>query len=237
MRKYLFLLLVMLLSLAASAQIVEEGETVNGLKEGNWYEIDAGKNLIRKMIQYHEGKKNGVYIEIDETGALVKKSEFVDDQLNGSTMTWFRGGRLSGKNTYKNGVLDGEQIECYEQGATREIAFYKDGLRDGLTTWFDQSGNRVMSIEYKAGKFEGKQETFYKGGMLKSSKTYKDNIQDGPAVEYYESGAIKSECNYKNGKVSGKVKQYEDKKIEVDPKIPGKEEKESKVMDVKVIKK
>ena len=64
MRKTLFILAAMLLSLVASAQIREEGETRNGLKEGTWYEIDLNKNLIRKVVQYKEGKKDGLYLEI-----------------------------------------------------------------------------------------------------------------------------------------------------------------------------
>ena len=97
MRKTLFILAAMLISMVASAQIREEGETRNGLKEGTWYEIDVNKNLIRKVVQYKEGKKDGLYLEIDETGALVKKCEYTNDQLSGSSYTWYRGGRLSGK--------------------------------------------------------------------------------------------------------------------------------------------
>lgn len=190
---------------------IVEGEVLNGLKEGNWYEIYVDKQLIHRMIQYHNGMKEGVCLEVDETGALLMKSEYVNDQLNGATYSWYRGGRLSHKNTYKDGVLDGEQIECYEQGTNREISQYKAGLRDGLTTWFDQNGNKVMSIEYRKGLFEGEQKTFFKSGQVKSLKLYKDNVQDGPAFEYYESGSLKSEATYKKGKLSGKEKTYEDK--------------------------
>lgn len=239
MRKNLIILAAMMLfSLVAAAQNVEtldvskeadgpysrrvgkylvEGNVQNGLKEGVWYEMDADKRMIHRMIQFEKGKKNGVCIEVDETGALIKKTEYADDLLNGSTYNWYRGGRLAGKASYKRGVLDGEQINCYEQGNTSEIANYKDGLRDGITTWYDQSGNRVMSIEYKEGKFEGVQETYYKTGGIKTSKMFSNNVQDGLSVEYYEGGAVKSECTYKKGK-AGKVKTYEDTKPYVDEK-------------------
>ena len=191
-------------------EVIIEGEVLNGKKVGTWYEMFANKQLIHKVIQYNNGLKDGVCLEIDETGAVLKKSEYVGDKLNGASYNWYRGGRLSGKNTYKNDVLDGEQIQCYEQGNNREIANYKNGLRDGVTSWFDQSGNKVMTIEYKGGVFDGKQETFYKTGGVKTSKTFKNNVQEGVAYEYYEGGSLKSETNYKNGKISGKVKTYKD---------------------------
>lgn len=211
-----------------------EGQVKNGLKEGTWYEIFPDKMLIHRVIQFEKGVMNGLYMEVDETGSLVKKAEYANGKLNGACYTWFRGGRLSGKNTYKDDVLEGEQIKCYDQGGNQEVSEYKNGLRDGLTTWFDQEGNKVMSIEYKKGLFEGKQETFYKNGVLKSVKQYKDNVQDGPASEYYESGALKSESNYKKGELSGKVKTYEDKPVEMEKK-PAKEadfKKESKRADM-----
>ena len=232
MRKNLIMMAAaLLLSLAAVAQNVEtldvskeanghyskqhgelmiEGEVLNGQKVGTWYEMYANKQLVHRIIQFDKGLKNGVCIEIDETGALVKKNEYAADKLNGTSYSWSRGGRLTSKNSYKNDVLDGEQIQCYEQGNNKEIAHYKNGLRDGLTTWFDQSGMKVMTIEYKNGVFDGKQETFYKTGGVKTSKMFKNNVQDGPAYEYYEGGSPKSECNYKKGKISGNIKTFKD---------------------------
>ncbi len=231
MHKSLILLaIVMLFSLGSMAQNIEtqmvknfpdghfsqtmgrfiiEGEVLDEMKEGNWYEIFAEKHLIHRMIQFHQSKKNGIYLEIDETGALVKKAEYIDDQLNGASYTWYRGGRLSQMNNYKNGLLDGEQIQCYEEGSNREISYYKEGKRDGLTTWYDQSGRVVMSIEYKAGLFEGEQKTYYPNGQLKSSKFYKDNVLHGASTEYYDNGSVKTEATYKKGQLSGKLKTYE----------------------------
>ena len=258
MRKELLLFAAaMLLTLAAGAQSVEtlsvekvgdgfysknlgnylvQGNVKDGLKEGAWYEFYPDKTLIHRVIQYGKGKKNGLYMEIDENGVLVKKSEYVDDLLEGATYLWSRG-RLTAKNTYHNGLMEGEQITCYENGGNQEIAEYKGGLRDGLTTWFDQSGNKVMTIEYKQGLFEGKQETFYKNGMLKSSKEFRNNVQDGPAYEYYESGALKSEAKYKNGQLSGKVKTYQDKSVEESKALRKGEGKDAKDKSLKKVKK
>lgn len=260
MRKGLIMLAVsMLLSLASVAQNAEtldvskekdgfysqtfgeirvEGVVKDGVKEGTWCEYYANKNLLHRVLQFHKGEMNGLYLEIDESGNLQKKVEYAKGKQHGSSYSWASGGRLTKKNTYKDGQLDGEQVLCYENGNNQEVSNYKDGLRDGVTTWFDQTGGKRMMITYKKDLFEGLQETYYASGKLKSSKMFKNNLQDGPCVEYYESGDVKSESNYKKGSLQGKVKNYEDKHPELAGKVlkkPEKTEKELKKLtnDVK----
>lgn len=163
---------------------VIEGMVANGLKEGTWVEYSSGSFLPRHIVNYENGKKNGVFVEIDKTGSIVKKASYKNDVLDGQVCEWFRGGRLTSMNTYKNGQLDGEQIACYEKGGKLEVSNYKDGLRDGLTTWFYESGQKKMSIEYKDGKFDGKQQTFYPDGSLKSEASYKNGALQGKVTTY-----------------------------------------------------
>ncbi len=163
-----------------------EGNVRNGLREGTWMEYNVGSYLPKQIVSYEKGKKNGVYVEIDKTGSIVKKAVYKDDRLDGQVCEWYRGGRLTNMSTYKDGQLDGEQVVCYEKGGNLEVSNYKDGQRDGLTTWYYESGQKKMSIEYKNGQFEGKQKTFY------------------------PNGSLKSEANYKGGKLQGKVKTYDE---------------------------
>ena len=102
MRKELLLFAAaMLLTLAAGAQSVEtlsvekvgdgfysknlgnylvQGNVKDGLKEGAWYEFYPDKTLIHRVIQYGKGKKNGLYMEIDENGRwnLSRKDALAD---------------------------------------------------------------------------------------------------------------------------------------------------------------
>ena len=164
-----------------------EGTVKNGLKEGTWIEyFSSNTYLPKKIVNYQNGKKNGIFIEIDKTGSITKKAEYKNDVLEGEASEWFRGGRLSKVNTYKNGKLDGQQILCYEKGGNLEVSQYKDGARDGLTTWFYESGQKKMTIEYTKGQFNGKQESFYPDGSMKSEATYKDGVLKGKKKTYAE---------------------------------------------------
>ena len=164
-----------------------EGMVKNGQKEGTWIAYyTSNEYLPKQIVNYVNGKRNGVLVEIDKTGSITKKAEYKNDVLDGQVSEWFRGGRLSKVNTYKNGKLDGRQILCYEKGGNLEVSNYKDGARDGLTTWYYESGQKKMTIEYTKGQFNGKQESFYQDGSLKSEATYKDGVLKGKKKTYAE---------------------------------------------------
>ena len=182
-----------------------EGQVQNGQKMGTWIEYYSGTYLPKKIVNYENGKKNGIFVEIDKTGSITKKAEYKDDVLDGQMSEWYRGGRLSKMHTYKNGQLEGQQVICYEQGGNLEVSHYKEGQRDGVTTWFDEKGNKKMTIEYKNGQFEGKQETFYPDGSLKTQADYKNGKLQGKVQNFDQSQqSEKKEMTEKDAKGKGK---------------------------------
>ena len=191
-----------------------EGMVVNGKKEGTWMEyFNSNTYLPKKIVNYHNGKRNGVYVEIDKTGSISKKAEYKDDMLDGQLSKWYRGGRLAELHTYKQGVMEGQQILCYEKGGNLEVSNYKNGVRDGETSWFDEKGGKKMTIFYKNGQFDGQQ------------------------LVYYPDGSLKSEAVYKDGKLQGKVKTYtEPQKPQMDAKEKEKMDKEKALEKEKIEK-
>ena len=131
MRKTLIIIAMVLFSMPMFAQTIEsvdvskapngrftskgndctiEGMVQNGKKEGTWIEYFLDSYLPKKIVNYVNGKKNGIFIEIDKTGSITQKAEYKNDVLDGQASEWYRGGRLSKVHTYKNGQLDGEQV-------------------------------------------------------------------------------------------------------------------------------
>ena len=117
MRKTLIIIMMALFAMPMFAQTVEsvdvskaknglftttageytiEGNVVNGKKEGTWMEyFNNNSYLPKKIVNYQNGKKNGLFIEIDKTGSITKKAEYKNDMLEGQCSEWFRGCRLS----------------------------------------------------------------------------------------------------------------------------------------------
>lgn len=241
MKRIVIISLLLLSTLSMSSQIVEtldieknqdgmfeqsvgsvsiKGEILNGKKTSTWTENHSNVDLPHYIIQYENGKKNGLYIEIDKNGYIVKKAEYQDDKLHGEICLWYRSGRLSKKQQYKNGVLDGKSVICYDKGYIQEEAEYKNGKRNGITIWYSYAdkgqGPKAAMYTYQDGIFEGVQETYYEDGKLSSTKMFSNNVANGPSVEFYEDGSIKSEAIYEGGELKGKLKEYEKGKKFVD---------------------
>ena len=189
------------------------GEVLNGMKDGSWVENHPGSELPHYIIQYKEGKKNGLYLEFDKQANLIKKIDYKNDMIHGWSYSWNKNGRVSMKQEYKEGLLDGKSVIYTDKGFIQEESEYKAGKRHGITTWYlyeeKTQGPKYVMYTYQDGSFEGVQETYYEDGKLKSAKMFSNNVANGPAVEYYEDGSIKSEANYKNGELKGKAKEYE----------------------------
>lgn len=189
------------------------GDVMNGMKDGNWIENYPNSDMPRYIIQYKEDKRDGLYLEFDKQGNLIKKTDYKDDLIHGGSFDWNKNGRISKKQEYKEGQLDGKSVIYTDKGFIQEESEYKEGKRHGITTWYlneeKQQGPKYVMYTYQDGKFEGVQETYYENGNIKTQKMFSNNVQHGAAIEYYEDGRIKSEANYKNGELKGRVKEYE----------------------------
>ena len=188
------------------------GEVLNGMKNGTWIENFPNTELPHYIIQYQEGKKNGLYMEFNKEGYIIKKVDYKNDLIDGTLFEWARSGRLVKKQEYKDGQLDGRTVICYDNGFLQEESEYKEGKKHGVTVWYSYAdkmqGPKAVMYTYVNGQFEGPQEVYYESGYLKSVKMFSGNVANGSAVELYEDGSVKSECTYKNGEIKGKVKEY-----------------------------
>lgn len=189
------------------------GDVMNGMKEGLWIENHPNAELPHFIIQYKEDKKDGLYMEFDKQGNLVKMVDYKNEMLHGDYYVWNKNGRITKKQQYKEGLLDGKSVIYTDKGFIQEESEYKEGKRHGITTWYlteeKMQGPKYVMYTYQNGMFEGVQETYYENGNIKTQKMFSNNVQHGAAIEYYEDGRIKSEANYKNGELKGRVKEYE----------------------------
>src|SRR5512133_3889162 len=60
------------------------GNYVDDKKEGNWLTYFP-TGILNKLEEYHDGQKNGVYIELDSKGCLVSQAGYKNDLLDGES--------------------------------------------------------------------------------------------------------------------------------------------------------
>lgn len=123
---------------------------------------------------YVAGKKHGIWIEYHPNGRRKNRSEYRDDQLDGSWESWFESGEQQGEGSYREGKKHGAARFWHENGQLKAESEYEEDLRQGKST------------------------NWYENGKVQSQGSYVDGKKDGPWVDYTPDGqTIRS--TYKDG--------------------------------------
>jgi TonB family protein len=203
-------------------QIISQGSTINGLKEGVWKTFDKDGNIITEK-GYVRDTINGLAVEMDpeEPKHSLSRITYLVGRLNGSYMTeshdrknrtegvYYEGvktGRWSITNgdylyieNYKNGKLNGIRTVFYKEQPTL-VERYADGVPEGDYSKYLYENNHVKRLtgKYHNGKQSG---TFrvYLDTVLKSEWNLVNEVRNGPQKIYYDNGKVRSHMVWKNG--------------------------------------
>jgi antitoxin component YwqK of YwqJK toxin-antitoxin module len=124
------------------AEAVEEDKLQKRGKEGEelfyapnkqtpytgWSKSMYDDGQIKSLVQYKDGKVDGLWIE------------------------WFANGQKEEEANYKDGKLDGLVTGWYDNGQKKYEVNFKDDKLDGLTTSWDEHGLKSGEGNYKDGK-------------------------------------------------------------------------------------
>lgn len=134
-------------------QVIETGFFLNGLPQGTWKFYDPlTKEFPEKVINYHQGVMQGLYLEINERGQITLKANYLNNELHGDWGS-YKFGRPLKTATYINGQLDGPYREYTSTTGTlqREI-YYKMGKEHGTYRYFDEDGHVTVEYQYENGE-------------------------------------------------------------------------------------
>lgn len=179
-----------------------KGQVMNSRKEGIWT-VSYNTGVISLLVQYKEGLKNGIVLELDRNGVLLSQTYFYNDTLNGTRLVFLGGGHPQLDEPYKMGKLHGTRRVFYERGKLQEASDYVDGQKNGKSIWYDEDGKMLAEYNYVNGLFEGSQLVFYPNGNIRSEQWYDQNRLHGKNIQFFENGNKKSSGNYKYGHKAG----------------------------------
>jgi len=185
------------------------GTYVDDLRHGNWVYYHPN-GIVQTLQYYNMGKKEGIFIEIDNKGYFVSEKNYKNDQLHGATKVFERGSRLILEENYKEGKLHGQKKAFYSNGRPQEESMYVEGLKEGPAKWFGQEGNLIAEYNYKDGMFDGVQKNFDENGNVLSEENYEKNVKSGLFTEYHPNGQINIQGTYKDGKKEGVWKSFDE---------------------------
>jgi antitoxin component YwqK of YwqJK toxin-antitoxin module len=134
----------------ASGSTILSGTLLNGKKNGVWTEFQ-NNGAIKTMTGYVNGLKEGMFIEVNNNGQVVKKCEYHNNLRHGQYME-FEYMSTKEERFYQNDKLEGTVKIYYSGGKIMEEGSYKNGTRHGISKWYDQEGNVTIEYEYQEGQ-------------------------------------------------------------------------------------
>jgi antitoxin component YwqK of YwqJK toxin-antitoxin module len=136
----------------ASGVVVEEGELLQNLKNGTWVTYHPKDSRIKTISNYINGKKNGVYLELNDRGSVELQCYYSNDVLDGKWVKYKFGSRPEKEIDYSMGKMNGFYREYHDNGKKQKEIAYKDGVQHGTFRHFNEEEKVVMEYEYKDGQ-------------------------------------------------------------------------------------
>lgn len=202
-----------------SGDAYEEGNYVNGLKEGKWISyLPYTPGQIGTECEYKNGEEVGVRTSYHSNGKISDtltfrphpKGEVIRDYKN------YKDGTLEEENFYKDGMANGRWKYYYESGNKKEEREFKDDEKNGEWLQWYENGNKKAVFNFKDDKKDGKCIHWYENGQIEEEESYKNGINDEPSFYWYENGQLKQEINWKDGDISSNKRWYENGQLEME---------------------
>ncbi|MFK7809199.1 MAG: toxin-antitoxin system YwqK family antitoxin [Saprospiraceae bacterium] len=132
--------------------VVEEGQLVNNLKSGTWTTYFPKDTRVKTIANYINGKKNGIFLELNDRGSVNIQANYVNDILDGKWVKYKFGSRAEKEINYKMGQLDGKYKEYHSNGKLQKEISYKNGKQHGSFRQYNDKEQVVMEYEYQNGE-------------------------------------------------------------------------------------
>jgi len=132
-----------------AGNIEEEGELVNGVKNGTWVTYYPNDGRVKSVTNFVNGKKNGLHMEMTNRGQVDLQCFYADDILDGKWSKYKFGNRLEKEVNYKMGKFDGFYREYHSNGKMMREIQYKNGIKDGMFKQFNDQEQVILEYTYK----------------------------------------------------------------------------------------
>lgn len=154
---------------------MQEIQWKDGLIHGTKTEYFKGGVLVRAILNFKEGKRDGYFKYYHQNGQL----------------------KLCGK--YINDLLDSTVNSFYDNGNPKYVFDYVMGVKTGLSISYFKNGNIEQRTQLVNELPDGKMETFYEAGNIRLVTTYNKGIRNGQFLRYHLNGTIAEESYFKDG--------------------------------------
>ncbi len=166
-------------------------------------------------VEFKYGGRQGRWNYWDDTGFLVRQTDFLDGQKHGLEIEYpaWEISRIKDKiiREFRYGVKQGDEKRYDEAGNLVYHHRYESGMQEGEQRdyWGALAPGKLEAKYFmKGGVKHGLYEQYYKTGGRRSAGQYADGLLEGLWEQFYEGGAADLRCNYRAGKLHGRWESF-----------------------------
>lgn len=167
-------------------------------------------NKVKSIVEHDENSPRSEAYFYHENKNILAFGIYKNQEKDSVWTHYGPSGRISFRETYKNGVLHGKRITYYvpeiEHDKTVEVmreAIYENGRLNGPVVEYFPGGTKKLEGKYNDGRFEGVAKRYHPNGRLMIMERWKNRRKHGWWVSYD-----------KTGKETGRTYYYKGKKVE-----------------------
>ena len=170
------------------------------------------------IINFVNGKREGILKSFDITGRLIAEIEYKNDMISGYICNYHINGNIALKAEYKENHPNGKMMSFYESGVLQFETNYENGVLNGYTASYDEFGDKIIEFTYKDGLKNGEYTAYFpktNGGGISEKCFYINDLICGKRITYYPNGEKMTETTYENGRPQTYTKMYTQKGKEI----------------------
>jgi len=221
--RVLIIVLILIVSGSLMAQNGVNQLDTQGRKQGFWTKKDGQGRLlyqatfkddqpvgemkrfhpngkIKAVIDFVEGSEVSEATLFDETGPMIAKGKYLDQEKTGE-WSYFKDGKIISTENYENGEKNGLSKKWFSTGELLEESTWKEGKLDGIYRSFFQNGKVYLECTYSKGLRNGPFKTWFTDGMQELDAFYANDLRDKDWTYYDNQGKHLYTLKFDKGKL------------------------------------
>ena len=185
----------------------EEGEYVDGKKNGNWdyYVVEdiTFKKILHKQLNFNNGVSEGKYNYFHLNKKIAREGTWLNLKQNGIVKTYYENGKLKRTEFYKNNLREGKSVDFYLNRKVQLERNYKNNTINGVCRVYHDKGQLWTERIYNNGLIMNVSFNYDVNGNKKEKGTLKDG--NGTLLLYNKKGMLITKITCRDGlKISEK---------------------------------
>lgn len=141
--------------------------SVNGCNLNDCITTESYESGKVKSEKCYKARHQYYYKEYYENGQVKFLSTFINEKIEGVSLSYFENGKIESRVSTKGGLQNGNCKYYYENGKLESDCMYKNG-RNGKCNSYRKDGSLKAKLEHKDGKRHGTCYYYLKNGKIET---------------------------------------------------------------------